>query len=214
MLLEKKVTSGVRARGHGHRQDLLDVGAIPRRRRRRTRRTDDRRWPPNSMTTARWRHTCTPCSAPNCPMSPSIAPRNGYATTSTCAVCGGIDYDLLGGRNEELPILSQVIADRRLERPCVGAVLHRWRLRPRQAGHPETDHRAAVLPIFWQFIGIGKADFGALTALDELSGRVVDNAGFFAVDDVSRISDDQLYPPAASEFLDWLTAARHAGVCR
>ena len=26
-------------------------------------------------------------------------------------VRGGIDYDLLGGRNEELPILSQVIAD-------------------------------------------------------------------------------------------------------
>lgn len=130
-------------------------------------------------------------------------------------VRGGIDYDLLGGRNEELPILSQVIADCRDSKDPVLVLFFTdgGFARGRRAIQ-KLITEAAVLPIFWQFIGIGKADFGALTALDELSGRVVDNAGFFAVDDVSRISDDQLYRLLLSEFPDWLTAARHARVLR
>jgi stress response protein SCP2 len=68
------------------------------------------------------------------------------------------------------------------------------------------------LPIFWQFVGVGNADYGVLRELDTVSGRLVDNAGFFSVDDLSRISDDDLYDRVLSEFPTWLGAARSAGV--
>lgn len=67
-------------------------------------------------------------------------------------------------------------------------------------------------PIFWQFIGVGKANYGVLRELDTISGRVVDNAGFFGVDDLSEISDDDLYDRILSEFPLWLKAARAANI--
>ena len=48
---------------------------------------------------------------------------------------------------------------------------------------------ASALPAFWQFIGIGKSSFGVLEKLDNLTGRLVDNAGFFAVENVDTLSD-------------------------
>ncbi|MBD0021056.1 VWA domain-containing protein [Gordonia sp. (in: high G+C Gram-positive bacteria)] len=128
---------------------------------------------------------------------------------------GGVDYDRLGGRNEELPILEQVIADcRESADPVLVLFFTDGGFARGRKAIQKLISEAAALPIFWQFIGIGKADFGALTALDELSGRIVDNAGFFAVDDVSRISDEQLYRLLLSEFPDWLAAARAARVLR
>lgn len=67
-------------------------------------------------------------------------------------------------------------------------------------------------PIFWQFVGVGNANYGVLRELDTISGRVVDNAGFFSVDDLSRISDDELYDRILSEFPAWLKAARAARI--
>lgn len=71
---------------------------------------------------------------------------------------------------------------------------------------------AASHPIFWQFIGIGKSNYGVLTRLDTLSGRVVDNAGFFALDDLDAISDEELYARLLSEFPDWVRAAQTKGI--
>ena len=45
-----------------------------------------------------------------------------------------------------------------------------------------------------------------------MEGRRVDNAGFFSVDDISKISDAALYRRMLSEFPDWLTAAKGAGI--
>ncbi|RYE42329.1 MAG: hypothetical protein EOP24_33215 [Hyphomicrobiales bacterium] len=45
-----------------------------------------------------------------------------------------------------------------------------------------------------------------------MKGRVVDNAGFFSVDDISKISDAELYRRLLSEFPEWLRAARRAGI--
>jgi hypothetical protein len=56
---------------------------------------------------------------------------------------------------------------------------------------------AAGLPIFWQFIGLGNADYGVLETLDTLTGRIV---------------DEELYERLLTEFPLWLTAARTAGV--
>jgi hypothetical protein len=71
---------------------------------------------------------------------------------------------------------------------------------------------ASNLPIFWQFVGVGGTRYGVLHKLDTLSGRLVDNAGFFAVDDLDQISDDELYARLLGEFPDWLRAARAARI--
>jgi hypothetical protein len=61
--------------------------------------------------------------------------------------------------------------------------------------------------IFWQFVGIGNADYGVLRKLDQLPGRLVDNAGFFALDDMDLISDEELYNRLLDEFPLWFKEA-------
>ncbi|MGW5850487.1 VWA domain-containing protein [Streptomyces sp. NPDC055254] len=79
----------------------------------------------------------------------------------------------------------------------------------------ERELRAAVEePVFWQFIGLGQAQYGVLERFDTLPGRRVDNVGFFAVDDIDRISDPELYDRLLSEFPSWIRAARQAGILR
>ncbi|WP_067466023.1 VWA domain-containing protein [Actinomadura macra] len=71
---------------------------------------------------------------------------------------------------------------------------------------------ASNRPIFWQFIGLGHGRYGILERLDTLGGRLIDNAGFFAVDDIAEISDGELYERILSEFPTWLEAARGHGI--
>lgn len=71
---------------------------------------------------------------------------------------------------------------------------------------------ASTLPIFWQFIGIGGSSYGALAKLDELSRRHIDNANFFAVDDLRQISEAELYDRMMKEFPMWLKEARARGM--
>ena len=68
---------------------------------------------------------------------------------------------------------------------------------------------AACLPIFWQFVGIGGRNYGVLEQLDTMAGRVVDNCGFFALDDLNSISEQELYDRLLSEFPLWLKAAKN-----
>jgi stress response protein SCP2 len=67
---------------------------------------------------------------------------------------------------------------------------------------------AARLPIFWQFVGIGGRNYGILEKLDTMPGRVVDNCGFFALDDLHSISEQALYDRLLGEFPQWLQAAK------
>ncbi len=71
---------------------------------------------------------------------------------------------------------------------------------------------AAHLPIFWQFVGIGGRNYGVLERLDSMSGRIIDNAGFFAIDDLSSLSEEALYDRLLQEFPQWLSKARQAGL--
>lgn len=71
---------------------------------------------------------------------------------------------------------------------------------------------AAKLPIFWQFVGIGGSRYGILEELDDLSGRVVDNCNFFALDDLHDVSEEALYDRLLNEFPQWLTDARRQGI--
>ncbi|MGW6725832.1 vWA domain-containing protein [Nocardia sp. NPDC055029] len=126
----------------------------------------------------------------------------------------GIDYDGIGGRNDELPVMRAVI-----DTLTAGAV-PTLVLFFTDGGFAKKREiaalmrEAAALPAFWQFIGLGKANFGVLRTLDELDGRVVDNAGFFALDDIDQVDDTELYRRLLGEFPDWLRAARTAGIIR
>lgn len=72
--------------------------------------------------------------------------------------------------------------------------------------------QASSEPIFWQFVGLGEANFGVLERFDELAGRQVDNAGFFKVPAIDALPDADLYDLVLSEFPRWIRAARQAGI--
>ena len=81
-------------------------------------------------------------------------------------------------------------------------------------------------PIFWQFMGIGKgkkskskrlvqfadSDFPFLEKLDELDGRLVDNAGFFSVETPDEHGDAALYDLLMDEYPDWVKQAGRHGL--
>jgi hypothetical protein len=70
----------------------------------------------------------------------------------------------------------------------------------------------AKLPIFWQFLGLGR-NTSFLDVLDNLPGRVVDNVGKCSFPHISTITDEEFYDALVSEFLpSWLPAARAAGI--
>ncbi|MDG4597445.1 MAG: VWA domain-containing protein [Candidatus Contendobacter sp.] len=76
----------------------------------------------------------------------------------------------------------------------------------------EVIRELSAQPVFVQFVGIGKEDFPFLRKLDELSGRLIDNAGFMHVNDLDEIKDAELYDRLLNEFPRWLTKAREQGI--
>ncbi|MBF0101652.1 MAG: VWA domain-containing protein [Desulfobacterales bacterium] len=69
-------------------------------------------------------------------------------------------------------------------------------------------------PIFIQFVGIGADDFPFLRKLDQLTGRVIDNAGFMEVNDISNIKDKELYDRLLNEFPQWLNNAKEKKIIK
>lgn len=67
-------------------------------------------------------------------------------------------------------------------------------------------------PIFWQFVGIGNESFDFLQKLDDLKGRHVDNADFFKIKNIKKISDEELYEKLLTEFPDWLKEVKSKGM--
>lgn len=128
-------------------------------------------------------------------------------------VRGGIDYGRIGGYNDELPIMNEII-----DSLVPGATMPTLVLFFTDGGFSkkkqiaELMKKASSLPAFWQFVGIGKANYGVLEKLDTMGGRRVDNAGFFSVDDIGKVSDAELYRRLLSEFPDWLRAAKALGI--
>lgn len=77
--------------------------------------------------------------------------------------------------------------------------------------HRETENALKDISnhgVFFQFIGIGKEHFQFLRKLDTLSGRLIDNANFFSVDNLQTMSDEDLYSKLLGEFPDWLPLAK------
>ena len=71
---------------------------------------------------------------------------------------------------------------------------------------------SAGKPVFWQFVGLGRADFTRYAKLDTMRLRKVDNCGFVSVHDPDRIPDGRFYDLLLGEFPRWLTAARAKGI--
>ncbi|RZS90093.1 stress response protein SCP2 [Motilibacter rhizosphaerae] len=82
-------------------------------------------------------------------------------------------------------------------------------------------------PLFWQFMAIGRSggaggglglhgrsEFAFLEALDDMPGRFLDNADFFAVEDPASLSDDRLFELMMTEYPGWLQQARQKGLVR
>jgi len=68
-------------------------------------------------------------------------------------------------------------------------------------------------PIFWQFMGLGRpGGFAFLEELDDLTGRYVDNADFFSVQDPANVPDAQLFDMMTNEYPGWLRAAKSRGL--
>jgi stress response protein SCP2 len=144
-----------------------------------------------------------------------VADLDHYADTHLHlrGIVGGVDYNAIGHGNDEIPIMTAVLDDIRPDDPTPTLVLFFT-----DGGFAKRQEiadlvsKASHRPAFWQFVGLGKAKYGVLERLDEMEGRVVDNVGFFALDDVDRIDDAELYRRLLGEFPDWLRDARAAGV--
>jgi uncharacterized protein YegL len=89
------------------------------------------------------------------------------------------------------------------------------------APHP-TDKKAATAEIvecskvgmFFEFMAIGREndpEFDYLRELDDMEGRVLDNADFFEVPDPVSMSESALYDKMMTEYPGWIPQAKAAG---
>ncbi|MFF1646613.1 VWA domain-containing protein [Streptomyces sp. NPDC058240] len=131
-------------------------------------------------------------------------------------VPGQIDMRAVGIQNEEQKVIAEVrafVRDHPVPDPTLVLFFSDGGVHRNQEIEQEL-RAAAEEPVFWQFVGLGSSQYGVLERFDTMPGRRVDNVGFFAVDDIERISDQELYDRVLSEFPSWLRAARQAGILR
>ncbi|WP_199545710.1 VWA domain-containing protein [Streptomyces sp. N35] len=125
-----------------------------------------------------------------------------------------VDMRLVGIQNEEQKVIAEVRSYVR-EHPSADPTLVLFFSDGgvyRNAAIEAQLREAVEEPVFWQFVGLGRASYGVLERFDTLPGRRVDNVGFFAVDDIDKVSDEELYDRLLSEFPQWIRAARGAGI--
>ncbi|NRI69319.1 stress protein [Rhodococcus sp. MS16] len=127
---------------------------------------------------------------------------------------GGFDYDAIGASNREIPIMTEIVSGLRSGTAPTLVLFFTDGGFTERREITALMRDASALPAFWQFVGIGKAKYGVLEKLDDMDGRVVDNAGFFALDDIDSVSDSELYSRLLSEFPDWHKSAVAAGITR
>ncbi|MFE8016867.1 VWA domain-containing protein [Streptomyces antibioticus] len=127
---------------------------------------------------------------------------------------GQVDMRAVGIQNEEQKAIAEVRAYvRDTPAPVPTLVLFFSDGGVYRDAAIERELREAVEePIFWQFVGLGRSNYGVLERFDRLPGRRVDNVGFFAVDDIRTVPDQELYDRLLSEFPSWITAAGRAGI--
>ncbi|WP_054027000.1 vWA domain-containing protein [Bacillus sp. FJAT-28004] len=119
------------------------------------------------------------------------------------------------GRNNEPPVMEDVIQKYTVEEDAATPVFIIF-INDGGVVKPikKVITAAAIQPIFWQFVGIGDSDFEVLKKLDTMEGRIVDNANFIHLEDISAVSDEMLYDQLLNEFPSWLKAAKEKRIIR
>ena len=119
------------------------------------------------------------------------------------------------GRNDEPKVMEDVIKKYTQEEPSDEPVflvfINDGGCKP---GIKKFIVESSIQPIFWQFIGIGDSNFDVLKRLDTMEGRIVDNANFFHLDDLKKVSDEELYNQLLDEFPMWLKEAKEKRILR
>ncbi|MGW3666956.1 VWA domain-containing protein [Streptomyces sp. NPDC005141] len=127
---------------------------------------------------------------------------------------GQVDMRAVGIQNEEQKVIAEVRTYVR-EHPAADPTLVLFFSDGGVYRNKEIEkelREAVDEPIFWQFVGLGRSNYGVLERFDTLPGRRVDNVGFFAVDDISDVPDPELYDRLLSEFPSWMSEARRLGI--
>ncbi|MDH6284131.1 vWA domain-containing protein [Prescottella agglutinans] len=129
---------------------------------------------------------------------------------------GQVDMSTVGIQNEEQKVIAAVRDMVRADpQPVPTLVLFFSDGGVYRNKEIEEQLRAAVPePIFWQFVGLGRSGFGVLEKFDTLTGRLVDNVGFFSVNKIDKIPDSELYDRLLSEFPSWVKEARRHRIIR
>lgn len=140
--------------------------------------------------------------------TPAQKATNSKVLYTGSGIIPGIGYD-----NNEPPIMQAILDDCKGNKTVPTLVLFVTdggidKDRAIEKVLRDASHEA----IFWQFIGLGGSSYGILERFDELDGRHVDNASFFAIDDYRSISDAELFERVTKEFPQWLTKVRALGM--
>lgn len=81
-----------------------------------------------------------------------------------------------------------------------------------KASAEEAIKEASKHGVFFQFVGIGGASMSFLDKLDTMEGRFIDNANFFQVNDLDKVSDEVLYERLLNEFPGWVKLAKSKNI--
>lgn len=124
----------------------------------------------------------------------SVWHRNAMGSTDLTAALGAVK--LIGGSTKE-PVVCVVITDGQPNdtRTATAAVVD-----------------LARYPVFLKFLAL--RDVPYLRQLDDMDGRLVDNADAKTIEDPAGISDEDFAEAMADEWDGWLTAAKSVGVIR
>ncbi|PPK92689.1 stress response protein SCP2 [Kineococcus xinjiangensis] len=122
-------------------------------------------------------------------------------------------YSDAGGWNNEKATIEDVaryVREEPLDIPTLVLFFHDGGVTDNK-GTERALRAVEAAPVFWQFVGLGRSNYGILQRLDTLQGRSIDNTGFFALDDIDEVSDSELYERILAEFPAWMRAYYPAG---
>ncbi len=118
----------------------------------------------------------------------------------------------LGGRNNEPEVINLVIEEYKDSRIPAYVIFVTDGGFASKGKIKKLLTEASRLPIFWQFVGVGGSAYGILEELDNMGGRYVDNANFFALDDFKSVENEDLYSRLLNEFPGWLREIKAKGM--
>ncbi len=118
----------------------------------------------------------------------------------------------IGGSNNEVPVIENVIKEYKQNKiPAYVIFISDGGVRE-STKIKKLITQAAAYPIFWQFVGLGGKNYGILEKLDTLDNRIIDNANFFSLDGIDKITDEELYNKLLNEFPIWIKEAKIKGI--